>query len=119
MAPSCPAGKIRRRSYTRKDGVHVRSTCVKDMGKPGKTPSSKKVLPTPRPGGLSVYGYDDVKSKTELARHRALARGVRDVGYLTIARRLNLVANYNKNTSPAIHRKMRADLTWLREKYGN
>lgn len=62
---SCPKGKIRRssynkkahlrRSYKRSSGkrvgssyvsrTYVPSTCVRDTGKPGKTPSRQRILP--------------------------------------------------------------------------
>ena len=57
MSKSCPAGKIRRKGYTTKRGTKVSATCTKNMGAPGKTPSSKKVLPKLKEVYLSKYGY--------------------------------------------------------------
>lgn len=121
MPPKCPVGTIRRKAYTRKDGTHVRSTCVLDRGLPGKTAAKRKSLPTPTPGSLSKYGYFNLKSKLADVRRKALLRGVKDAGYATIVRRVNLIANYNKNSDPRLYKILRADIKWmqhnLKDKY--
>jgi len=119
----CSKGEIvrdgyKRKAYTRSDGVRVRATyvpasCVPDKGKPGKTPKSKKVLPKPVKGNLSKYGYSDVKNTSAAIRHAALKRAVKDAGYATIVRRVNLVANYNKFSNPRVHDIMRRDIRWM------
>jgi len=111
----CPNGKILRKGYTRKDGTYVSPSCVKDMGKPGKTKPSQKVLPRPTSGGLSQYGYEDIRHKTARQRHQSLTKAVQKDGYATIVRRLNLLANYNKNTTPSLHEIMRRDLAWMKK----
>lgn len=110
----CDDGKIRRRSYTRKDGVYVRSACVKDMGLPGKTPAAKRVLPKLSPGRLSRYGYSSVTTKNAALRRTALKRAVKAEGYLTILRRLVAVSNYNSRSAPTAHAIMRADIEWMK-----
>ncbi len=115
MPAKCPPGKIRRKAYTRKDGVHVKSTCVPDKGKPGKTPASRKVLPVPVKGNLTKYGYFKVKNTTAKVRRAALLKGVKDAGYATIIRRVNLVANYNKRSDPKVHQIMRNDIAWMQK----
>lgn len=112
---SCPKGKIRRKSYTRQDGTYVRSTCVPDKGKPGKTRASNKVLPKPIPGELSKYGYSNIKNTLAGKRRKALTRAVKDAGYATIVRRVNLIANYNKLSNPRVHKIMRSDITWMQK----
>jgi hypothetical protein len=108
----CDDGKIRRRSYTRRDGVYVRSACVKDMGLPGKTPAAKRVLPKLTPGRLSRYGYVSTKSATH--RRAALRKAVNAEGYATIIRRLVAVSNYNSRSAPEAHRVMRSDIEWMK-----
>ena len=115
MPAACPRGKIRRVGYTRKDGTKVKSTCVRDTGLPGKTPASRKVLPKPVAGNLKKFGYGDVKNTSAAVRHAALLKGVKAAGYATIIRRVNLVANYNKRTSPRVHRIMRSDKKWMQK----
>ena len=123
---NCKKGEIRRKGYwvkgyTRSDGVRVKrhwvpATCVKDTGRPGKTPKSQRVLPKLKPDGLGKYGYT-TKKKADV-RRRALAEGVSDVGYLKILRRLVAISNYNKRTTPTVHKKMRYDIGWLKKNYG-
>lgn len=85
---SCPAGKIKRKAYTTKNGVHYKATCVKDRGRPGKGP---KILPAPKnTNHLSKYGYSLDESAQK--RHNALKRAVDDKG-LEALRRLNLIRN--------------------------
>lgn len=135
MPKSCGSGQIRRASYDRKahsrksyrrgstkvkasyvDRTHVPSTCVKDMGKPGKTPKSKRVLP--RPGEklhLSKYGYATHKSPSE--RHAALMRASKESGepMLAVLRRLNLLANYQSD--PRAKAAMREDVDYMSAQY--
>lgn len=106
----CSSGQIRRKSYTRKNGTYVRSTCVPDTGKPGKTPKSKRVLPKLSPGRLSKYGYST--TKPDLVRRVALANAIEAEGYGTIIKRLVVISNYNKNTLPTAHAVLRSDIKW-------
>lgn len=115
MPAKCPPGKIRRRAYVRQDGTRVASTCVPDKGLPGKTPAKRKVLPKPTAGNLSKYGYDDVKHTPAAQRRAALTKGVKDAGYATIIRRVNLIANYNKRSDPRTHQIMRSDIAWMQK----
>ena len=115
MPAKCPPGKIRRKAYTRRDGTYVKSACVPDKGKPGKTPARKKVLPKPTAGNLSKYGYSNVKNTKAAVRRAALLKGVKDAGYATIIRRVNLIANYNKLSDPTVHRIMRSDIAWMQK----
>lgn len=108
----CPPGKIRRKGYTTRKGVHVPSVCVTDVGKRGKTPPSKRVLPPPKAGKLK--GWKAELPATE--RHKALRRANEKYGCRDVILDLNLLANYTKRTSPETHRKARADMDWLRER---
>ena len=117
----CPRGKIWRKGYTRKDGTKVKGDCVKDTGKPGKTPPSEKVLPKPKKGNLSCRGEDWEKTDSKAERHRIIKclvteknRGKKDPCRTTILD-LNLLANFTKRTSPGTHRKARADMAWARK----
>ena len=85
----CPSGKILRVGYKTKTGKVVKSSCVKNRGKPGK---GAKTLPTPKKdGSLSKYGY-----KLDLpvdVRRKALVKAAKKEGWLEIVRRLNLIHN--------------------------
>lgn len=125
MVKTCPRGEILRKGYVRKaykrsDGTVVKSkriaaTCVPDKGKPGKTPNSKKVLPKPKQGGLSKYGYSNIKTAGAVKRRAALTIAVKDLGYAPVVRRLNLISNYNKNSDPFAHRLLRSDMAWMKK----
>ncbi len=117
----CKPGKIRRKGYTRKDGTHVKSGCVKDTGKRGKTPASKKVLPKPKKGDLSCRGRDWSHKQPASTRRSIIKcivekklRGTANSCRAAILD-LNLLANFTKRTSPSTHRKARADMAWVRK----
>lgn len=115
MAKSCGSGKIRRKSYTRKDSKkRIPSACVKDMGKPGKTPKSKRVLPEPGDKlHLSRYGYSTHKS--DLERQKALMKATKDEPMLSVYRRLVLLSNYQSDQ--AAKKTMREDVEFMKAKY--
>lgn len=122
--PKCKKGEIVRKGswvngYYRRDGTYVaehyrKAVCVKDTGVPGKTPKSKKVLPPLEKGGLGKYGYENVKKTKAGDRRKSLTKAVKKEGYLPILRRLVLVANYNKNSDVEAHKRMRADVEWMK-----
>jgi len=106
-------------SYKRKDGkvVHVPRTKIKDVGKKGKTPTSKKVLPVLKKGELSKHGY--AANKSDLGRHRALSKAIgnsSDKAHKVI-KRLTVIATYTKNTQPGNYKKYKKDAQWVHEKY--
>lgn len=112
---NCGRGKIVRSAYYRKDGTFVRATCVPDKGLPGKTPTKRKVLPKPTAGNLGQYGYHNIKSLTLDERHTALTKAVKRSSYATVIRRLNLLANLNKNSDPVLYKRLQLDMNWIRK----
>lgn len=71
----CPSRKIRRNSYKTKKRNKVRTSCVKDRGRKGKTSKNRKVLPPLKDDiHLSKYGYSIKKTSEE--RRRALSKAV-------------------------------------------
>ena len=109
----CPPGKIHRNAYTRKNGVHVKRACVKDMGNPGK---GEPLIGKLREGELSSVGYFMDSSK--LSRHRALNKATRKYGALSVYRKLNALAVLTKNTSPKTAKKAKSDRNWIGEHHG-
>ena len=121
MAKSCGTSKIRRnsyrrKSYTRADGTRVKgskvnSSCVKDMGKPGKTRKASRVLP--KPSGklhLSKFGYAVDRSDED--RHAALREAVKSTkDSLEVLRHLNLLRNYQ--ATPEVKAIMSADVDYM------
>jgi len=130
-AKKCSKGKIARKSYTRTPGskqknsfartqnrtgkkVYVKSACVPDTGKPGKTPKKAKILP--KLGNklhLSNYGYELKQNAKN--RRASLSRASSDNNPITVLRRLNLIRNYTaveKNKA-----KLSSDVKWMSNKY--
>lgn len=115
-----------RKGYTRADGVKVKGSYVppgtiKDVGRPGKGfKGPGKGIGKLRKGGLSEFGYEDVVSMTELARHRALMRVLREgkENPLALFRKLNALMIYTRRTAPESSKVFCADRNWLAEKFG-
>jgi hypothetical protein len=110
----CPVGHIHRKSYTKKNGVHVKGTCVKDMGKPGKGfPNGIGKL---HEGELSSVGYS--LTKKAVSRHRALNKATKKYGPLSVYRKLNALSVYTKRTSPVKSKTAKADRNYVGRKHG-
>jgi len=107
-----PKTFIIRKGYYRRNGVYVKPARIRNRGLPGKGPY---ILPKPRKGGLRKYGYFTNLPATY--RHAALMKAIRANGYVTIMRRLVLISNYNKRSTPKIHRIMRSDINWMKNAY--
>lgn len=93
---------VRRKSYTRKDGVYVKATtyCITDRGTPGKQSRgarggahSKEKPWIQREGKLGGPGY---LSKTAAARHKLLDSCVSEYGYASCLGSVNVL---NRNAS--------------------
>jgi len=120
----CPSGQILRKgyyrkAYTRADGIRIKATRVKAdcIEGRGAHPSRKgpKLIPKLRKGLLEKYGYhaSDPVSK----RHASLGKAVEAYGATSVFRKLNAVMVFNKNTSPSVSAKFRADRNWVRATY--
>jgi hypothetical protein len=117
--------KILRKAYSyKKNGktIYVKAARVKDVGKPGKTKPSEKVLPKLKHGKLSMYGYST--KKNELSRHRALMRAIRaKMGKVTkekyrkVMRRVNVLATYTTRSQPKNSKIYKSDFRWLQNNY--
>lgn len=106
----CPKGKILRKGYTRKSGVRVRPTCVKDMGRPGK---GKKLF-TLKKGDLSRHGYQ-LKGKTSVSRHKALKKARRVFSKNELIRKLNALSILLKNTNRELAFKAYDDMKYVQK----
>lgn len=78
-----------------------------------KSRKSRKILPRPTKGALEGYSTSQLAS----TRRAKLEKLVRKNGYASVIHDLNLVANYNKRTAPAAHKKMKADMAYLKKEY--
>ncbi len=116
-SPSCPAGKIRRIAYTRKNGVKVRSKCIKDRGAVGRWQTVKRMIGIGplKKGHLKGVGYDPVASAP--SRHAALDKAVKRYGRNSTIRKLNAIATYTKRTVPSRSKTYRTDMHYVQKKF--
>jgi len=63
---------------------------------------------------LKPYGYENVRSKTALQRHRALSRALDDIESLSLSRKLNALSVVNKNRDPSLSRLFKSDSEWVK-----
>lgn len=114
LGKKCPSGKIWRDPYRyQREGkvVKVKGKCIEDVGKKGKTPPGKRVLPRPVPGEL--YGWKADLPATE--RRKSLKKATRSEGCRGVISRMNMERGYTKRTSPSTYKKLVADQKWLRK----
>lgn len=108
MPTKCPSGTILRSAYTTKRGTLVPATCVKDVGKPGKTPMSARLPTVTDDLHLSEYGYH--ASNSEEKREAALVKAVNTMmqnkkltkqeAVRKLIKHLNLLSILQRNTNP-------------------
>ena len=118
---SCPAGYIKRASYarTRKGRkTVVPEQCIRNVGSPGKGLKGGPGIGPLRKGELAKFGYAHVVSLPVAKRHAALTRAVKAFGSLGVWRKLNAVQVYTRRLSPASSKVFKADMDWVRGKYG-
>ena len=114
--PAMGGRTIRRRAYTTKRGVHVRSARVRDMGARGQWAAKHGPGIGPlKEGKLVRLGYAVTKGKT--ARHRALKKAVKRYGALSTFRKLNAASTYTKRTSKGRSRTFKVDRNWVKKSY--
>jgi len=66
-------------------------------------------------GQLRKYGYSRVMNTLAPERRKHLKKAAKKEGPSKVARRLDLIASYTKNTRKGFSRKLRQDATWLRK----
>lgn len=120
---ACPSGYIKRASYRRTARSGRRTTvpeqCIRNIGAPGKgLKSGEPGIGPLRKGELAKFGYTHVVSKSQTVRHKALTRAVKQFGSLGVWRKLNAVQVYTRRLSPASSKVFKADMNWIRSKYG-
>lgn len=135
---SCPPGQVLRKAYVRRFKTNVRergytvkrgsqlyraypkasstvvqAACVKDVGLPGKGPQAIAPL---RKGELLKYGYSFRKS--DLERHEALRKAVKEYGALGVYRKLDAVAKLSKRAAPRAATIFKKDRDWVNKRLG-
>lgn len=62
-----------------------------------------------------LHGWCEACSPSE--RHAAIERTVREDGYATTVRRLNILAVYSKTQNPHLHRTASEDIRWIQKEH--
>ena len=95
---NCPNIYILKKNYNKKPNIkkngtfikktHVDSVCVPDKGKPWKTISKAKILPSIKNKGLlEKYGYSTKNSSSD--RLKSLLEAMKDLSYRSVVSRIN------------------------------
>ena len=128
---NCPKGKIRRDAYnavrSSTNTTHtVKSTCVKDVGKPGKTSIAQRIVSADQ-FDLSTYGYINIVDMKSEPRHAVLKKAIKDVSVtenmtehdaaVKVMRRLNYLYVLTKNTQPTLNTILERDRNWIGRTY--
>ena len=100
-----------RKSYTRKDGVKVKSSLIKDQGKIGK---GRKLFEIKDKGFLTKNGYSLEKSSDE--RKKSLRRASKEKGMLSVLRHLNAIRTLQKNNHDNFN-KLDKDVKFVQKEY--
>lgn len=103
------------RIYPKRKSVFVESTCVKDLGKPGKLAVGAPKIGPLRKGELAKHGYS--YKLPESIRRAALEKAVKEYGPLNTYRKLNAVSKLTVKTSPVASAAFASDRNWIRSKY--
>ena len=119
---NCPTGYIKRAAFMRytKSGKHslVPEQCIRNIGAPGKGYKSGPGIGALRKGELTKHGYVNVSEMSESARHAALESAIAEFGSLGVWRKLNAVHVYTRRLSPVVSKIFKADMDWIRNKFG-
>ena len=128
---SCPEGMIKRVGYkaTRSDTnttYKVKPTCIKDVGRPGKTPAAKRIVSDDE-FDLSAYGYSNLADMKAEQRHSALRKAIKGASSsegkdehdaaVKVMRRLNYLYVLTKNTQPTLNKLLERDRNWIGRTY--
>ena len=101
------------RAYPKKSSTVVQSACIKDVGLSGKGP--QEIAPL-RKGELIKHGY--VYRKSELERHEALRKAIKEFGVLGVYRKLDAVAKLSVRAAPKASVIFKKDRDWVRKRFG-
>lgn len=101
------------RAYPKSSSTVVQAACVKDKGLPGKGPQAIAPL---RKGELKKYGY--VYRNSDLNRHEALRKAVKEYGVLGVYRKLDAIAKLSSRTEPRISAIFKKDRDWVKRRLG-
>lgn len=103
---------IRRKGYTRSDGVRVKPTWIQNVGRPGKGP---RIFPPLRSGDLKSFGYSTVSKLRASQRHSILSRASRKIDPIELFHKLLAVSILTKRLP--VSKKFKANADWVSKRY--
>lgn len=130
MAIKCPPREIPRDAFTatRKSTgkeYKVDEVCIKDLGKPGKTPLDKRI-PLEK-DGLGKYGYENIIRTPTEERRKSLTKAIKGIqkeknisehdSAVKVMKRLNVLSILNKNTNVTLSLLLERDRNWVGRNY--
>jgi len=114
----CEVGFTLRKAYvrysTKGSRKLVKGACITRRGS-GVT--GAKIGPL-RKGEMSRFGYVKIDTLSISRRRIALKAAVKELGSLSVWKKLNVLYVFNKNTNKALAKKFNADKDWVRATYG-
>ncbi len=128
---SCPEGRIKRVGYkatrtSTNTTYAVKPTCVKDVGKPGKTPVAQRIVSNDQ-FDLAMYGYTNVADMKADSRHNALRKAMKGISSsegkddhdaaVKVMRRLNYLSILTRNTQSTLSKILERDRNWIGRTY--
>jgi hypothetical protein len=104
------------RVYPKSREMMVESSCIKDLGLPGKGARSGKGIGPLHKGELAKHGYSYRESNA--TRHAALKKAANEYGALGVYRKLNAVAKLTMRTVPKVSAAFKRDREWVKKELG-
>lgn len=118
--PTCSPGYVTRHAsdpVRKGKKIHLKSTCIKDVGKPGKTPKKERIPSPSADMHLSEYGYKT--TDPDAKRVAALKKAIKEMpkeknitkreAIVKVLRHLNLLATLQKYTNPTLSKLLKKD----------
>jgi hypothetical protein len=99
---------IRRKGYTRSDGVRVKPTWIQNVGRPGKGP---RIFPRLKSGDLKSFGYSNVSKLPVSRRHSILSRASRKIDPLKLFHKLLAISILTKRLP--VSKKFKSNAEWV------
>lgn len=112
--------------WPQKKPYNVKPVCIPDVGKPGKTPISQRIV-TSDDLDLGKYGYKNITTLTSELRHTALKKTINNIikeehiskhdSAVKVMRRLNYLYVLTKNTQKTLSQYLMRDRNWIGKEY--
>jgi len=118
----CPVGQTLKNAYLRKSYIRKNGSVVAESYMPSKcikkkksyTKNTKKIIL--KKGTLGKHGYHNIKSLTNKKRHDALKKAIKELGSLSVMRKINILMIFSRKNKKlsGIYEK---DKKWIYKNY--